>query len=307
MAQTDPIAELEKSGEKITTITVTDEIARLILTERNFENQRDMDPVHVANIADVMQSGEWIGKSMLTFARNGDGILRQVDGQHRLRGFLEYARRSEDTPTMDFTIQVIDEDMREAYAQLDSLAKKRASNVIGAALQLPVPGVLLKNALSAASWALRYTAYSRETELEIGERIVKKTTMVPYRECRRYIGERRDAFQRLGEEVLAGMKTKDSVVKTVLRSPRVMPVCIETLHLGGEEAAEFWQPRGRRIGSNRAPHVEGAIHIEAARGPARVCQPQGAHGCSGLAQPRQGQLSDCPASLEADRSDDRGG
>ena len=253
----DPITAIETSGDKHGTINVSAAQAHIILDERGFELQRDADHVHIANIADLMESGEWVGASMLTFAKNGDGRLKLVDGQHRLRGFVEYARRAEGSPEMDFTIQVVTETPPEAYALLDSMQKKRPASVIGKALCLAVPDSLIKNALSAAAYALLYTSY--DPMYKIGERGKKVKGLVPYRERRNYIDARREAFSVLGGRVLIGLTKADSKVRTALLTPRVMPVCIETIEACGEEAIRFW----RGVATNHDPTPVQSILREA--------------------------------------------
>lgn len=253
----DPITAIETSGDKSGVIAIDSAQAHIILNERQFEQQRVADLVHVANIADVMESGEWVGASMLTFAKNGDGRLRLVDGQHRLRGFAEYSRRTEESPTMDFFVQVVAEAPPEAYALLDSMQKKRPASVIGKALSLPVPDSLLKTALSAAGYALEYSGYNASQM--VGEQYKTVKAMVPYRHRLNYVDERREAFHVLGEEVLKGLTKADSKVRTALLTPRVMPVCIETIAACGQEAIRFW----RGVAGNHGPTPVQSILREA--------------------------------------------
>ena len=250
MSASDPITAIEISGEKLASIELDAAQAHIILNERGFEHQRELDRAHVVNIADSMASGEWVGSSTLTFAPNGGGRLKLVDGQHRLRGFAEYARRTEPSPTMPFTIQVANTIADEAYALLDSMQKKRAASVIGAALQLPVPIALMKNALSAASHALLYSGF--DPTQEFGENKKKVRGIVPFRLRRDYVDARRDAFLILGETILAKLPANrgNNKVRSAMISPRVMPVILETLAAESGEATAFW----RAVVTNNDPN-----------------------------------------------------
>ena len=253
----DPITAIETSGDKSGVIAIDSAQAHILLNERYFEGQRVADLPHVANIADLMESGEWVGASMLTFAKNGDGRLKLVDGQHRLRGFTEYCRRSDEDPKMDFSIQVVAESPSEAYALLDSMQKKRPASVIGKALSLAVPENLLKNALSAAAYALLYAGHS--VIQQVGEEQKNVKAAVPYRIRRNYVDARREAFRILGDEVLKDLRQADNKVRSALTTPRVMPICLETIAASGAEAQRFW----RGVVSNNDPNQIQSILREA--------------------------------------------
>ena len=136
------------------TINLTREEAQLIVDYHGFEHQRDLDWGHIAHLADLMHNDEFLGISQLSFAVNGDGLLRLVDGNHRLHAAIEYWAKSDNDEVIPFTAQVLAQSPSEAYAQLDSAVKVRSSAVIGTALQLPVPKNILRPALSISKYAL---------------------------------------------------------------------------------------------------------------------------------------------------------
>ena len=249
-----PFQEKDEQGDLkndgIVTLTGAD--ADLIVEEMGFEHQRVADHTHIANLMTYMQDGNWIGPSLLTFAKNGDGKLHLVDGQHRLRAFGEYAHRVDleagenaAPTTMDFQVIVTDTHPMEAYAALDSVARTRNSGVIGEALQLNVPSQLMAKALPAAARALLYSGLDisdKIASLKQGkrEKLKNVSKRVPIRLCRDYITNRVDAFAAMGRVLDSASNTERKTVARILCGARVLPVCLETLHAEPAEAEAFW-------------------------------------------------------------------
>ena len=242
----------QEADKRSGNVTLTGETAGAIVEGMGFERQRHADLSHIANLKEQMDAGDWFPPSTLTFAINGDGRLWLVDGQHRLRAFVEHARvrdmaaGSDAEPTaMPWHVEVVEGSPAEVYAALDSVARNRSGAVIGEALALPVPPRLLRVAISAAAKALAYSGLqARETFPALpgkkgGPREVRKR--MPIRMSRGYIDSRKAAYAAMGEVMAAAGPKGERDIAGHLARARVLPVCLETLHAAPEEADAFWR------------------------------------------------------------------
>ena len=210
--------------------------ALVIADQHGFERQRDVDQKHVGNLADVIEHDEWVGRSMLLFAKNGDGRMWLIDGQHRLRAHAEHAKRTNSASAREWIVQVVTGEPREAYARMDAMQKKRPAGIVAAALGLQVPTQLIKTCLSAAAYAIRYQeATTTKTEV-LGSSVVLD---VPYRDRREYVASRDAAFRKVGE-CISGLTANDNRVRSALTSARIMPILLETIAKEGS-AFDFWR------------------------------------------------------------------
>ncbi len=251
MEQTHVLYPFQEGQEQSGDVTLTREMADEIVSLRGFEKQRVADAVHIANLKTMMDDGDWFGPSTLTFARNSDGALWLVDGQHRLRAFVEHARARDyeegaEPTRMDWHVQVVPGDPAEAYAALDSVARNRSGAVIGEALRLPVPPRLLRVALAAAGKALAYSGLSIKTTItersDAGREKQREVAhKIPIRLSRGYVASREAAFATMGELMAGRAATGEREIGKFLSQARVLPVCLETLHAAPEEARAFWQ------------------------------------------------------------------
>ena len=67
----------ESQDGRVTETLNHEDVAGLLDGDVAYENQRALDPKHVADLADVMGQGEWLPEAAtLMFAANGDGRLR---------------------------------------------------------------------------------------------------------------------------------------------------------------------------------------------------------------------------------------
>ena len=251
MESTHVLYPFQEEDRRSGNVTLTRETAFAIVEDMGFERQRHADLSHVANLKEQMDAGDWFPPSTLTFAINGDGRLWLVDGQHRLRAFVEHARARDmaagddaEPTAMAWHVEVVDGSPAEAYAALDSVARNRSGAVIGEALALPVPPRLLRVAISAAAKALAYSGLKAEETFPAPPgrktpKVVRKR--MPIRLSRDYINSRKAAYAAMGEVLAdAGPKGERDVAGHLARA-RVLPVCLETLHAVPEEADAFWR------------------------------------------------------------------
>ena len=254
MEQTHVLYPFQEGQERSGNISLTRATAEQIVDLMGFERQRVADAVHIANLKTMMDDDDWFGPSTLTFARNGGGALWLVDGQHRLRAFVEHARARDygqepgaEPTRMAWHIEVVPGEPAEAYAALDSVARNRSGAVIGEALRLPVPPRLLRVALAAAGKALAYSGLEIKTNIteknDTGREKQREVAhKIPIRLSRAYIASRESAFAAMGEIMAAGKaSTETRRVAKYLSQARVLPVCLETLNAAPDEARTFWQ------------------------------------------------------------------
>ena len=234
-----PALEPFENGEQsLGVVTLEGRDSLVIAEQMAFEHQRDQDFKHIGNLADVLDHGEWVGKSLLLFARDIEGRLWLIDGQHRLRAHAEYARRSNSAAEHEWVVQVVsDIPPEEAYARLDAMQKKRPAAVVARALQLKVPAFLIKTCLSAAAYGIRYRSKADDKTEVAGSKVVIDT---PYRDRRDYIHERHSAFEAAGK-IMFGLSANDSRVRAAVASARILPICIETIMTSAEKATSFWR------------------------------------------------------------------
>ena len=234
------------AGETIKNVDVTDAMADEILRKANFENNRLADNGHIDELADMMVNGQWVGRTKLTIAMDGDGVPYLVDGQHRLRAFRAAALRGMEDP-MPATLELItDFAPKEAYALLDSAQKKRSPAVIAVALELPVSNVpLLRASLSAGKWALKYAGMTVTRPLSVFDedgspREIEMKDRVSFRgAAREYVMDRRKEFATLGA-IMDAAKPRDRRICAILRGARVLPVVLETLAAAPSRAERLW-------------------------------------------------------------------
>lgn len=249
-----PLYVFEEDGKSFDKIQLTGEEAQLILDERGFENQRVRDINHVLDLQTMMDNGDWKGETLLTFAKNGDGRIHLVDGQHRLAAFVEHARKQDDDTTMGFLINVVDDVPFEVYAHLDAMQKKRPAAVVAEALGLSVHRDLLKVCLSAAAYAMRYSGFTLKRK--IGER--NASGNVPYRNRRQYLEMRKSALERAGKLLdLQGGGDAARAIKKYLTQSRVLPVVLETLNAESDEGFDFWT--GVIVATDNSSAVQGNL------------------------------------------------
>ena len=222
-----------------------------LLARTNFEKNRLADRAHIDDLADMMASGQWVGRTLLTIAVNGDGIPYLVDGQHRLRAFQEAVLRGRTEPLPVVLQRITDHAPREAYALLDSAMKKRSPGVIGVALEIPIrnPG-LLKQALSAGRWAMRYAGIVEERTVRVWDvahgvdaepQEFELTGRVSYRgAAREYVQDRIQQFSTLSK-LLDDTTKRDTRIVSVMRGARVVPILVETLAADPDRASRMWR------------------------------------------------------------------
>ena len=254
MEATNPLYRFQEQGEMSGVVDLTAKDAARIVEHMGFENQRRADRTHVANLKNYMEDGEWIEPSNIVFSANGDGRLRLVDGQHRLRAFIEYATDCDlraadgaDPVTFKWSVTVTDANPANAYAALDSVGRNRSSAVIGEALGLAVPSTLMGAALPSARRALAYMGVEnrvRVHDVKDGARdeaSVKQThALIPMSEVRDYLTSRSAAYTAMGRALAELAGRDEKAVAAKLKQVRQLPVCIETIHAFGGEAEEYW-------------------------------------------------------------------
>ena len=233
-------------GETVKNIDIDDAMADEILRKANFENNRLADNSHIDDLADMMVNGQWVGRTKLTIAMDGDGVPHLVDGQHRLRAFRAAVLRGMEDP-MPVTLELItDFAPKEAYALLDSAQKKRPPAVIAVALELPVTNVhLLRACLSAGKWALKYADMTVTRTLGVYDqdgsaREIEMKDRVSFRgAAREYVMDRQKEFAALGA-IMDAAKPRDRRICAILRGARVLPVVLETLAASPPLANKLW-------------------------------------------------------------------
>lgn len=254
MEASNPLYRFQEQGEATGVVELTAKDAARIVEHMGFEHQRSADNTHIANLKNYMEDGEWIEPSNIVFSTNGDGRLRLVDGQHRLRAFIEYATdcdlRASDSadPTMfKWAVTVTDANPANAYAALDSVGRNRSSAVIGEALGLAVPDTLMGAALPSARKALAYMGVENPAKVHgvkdgvRDESKVKQVhALIPMSAVRDYLASRGAAYTAMGRAVAEIVGRDQRAVAAKLKQVRQLPVCIETIHAFGDEAEEYW-------------------------------------------------------------------
>ena len=235
-----PLAEMAQTDDDpVITLDVTKDAAQAIVDYHGFDDQRDLDWAHVKHLSMLMESGEWVGSSLLSFSVNGDGILRLVDGHHRLRAVIDYMMSTQADTIMPirFSAQALTRHSAgEAYAQLDSAQKVRDGAVIGKALKLPVPREVLKAALSIAKQALIYSDYDRNMVLHADNKVIKAP--IRYAEQVAYVNRRRAEYGFLAEIIRA--TGRSTGLARFLTGAKMAPVVIETLAANKTDSMPYW-------------------------------------------------------------------
>ena len=166
-------------------IIKTDRIeATHIYKHMGFEDQRALDAKHVATLVDLMNNGEFLGRSQISMASNGDGGLHLVDGQHRLAAFAD-----SDLDSMEWSLRVIRDNRPDAaYAYLDATTKKRPGTVVGDALGFK----------DCPSQSITAAGFSLEYQIPKGYRLpFGNTKTVPLRDKIKYVREHRGELARI--------------------------------------------------------------------------------------------------------------
>ena len=253
MEESNPLYRFQEQGETSGVVELTAKDAARIVEHMGFERQRNADRRHIANLKNYMDDGEWIEPSNLIFSANGDGRLRLVDGQHRLRAFIEHATDCDlraadgaDPTRFKWSVTVTDANPANAYAALDSVGRVRPAKVIGDALRLAVPDTLMGQALPSARKALAYMGVDNTVTVygvKDGARDDKGKPMhalIPMSAVRDYLAARGAAYTAMGKVVANPAGRDERSVVGKMKQARVLPICIETIHAFGEEAEEYW-------------------------------------------------------------------
>lgn len=100
-------------------------VARRMLDELNFPDQRDLDPGRVYGHRYAIVSGDWLEGHVITFVLLPDGRVWLVDGQHRLTAI---SQGDSTVPTTLRLVQVESErEAREFYAGFDKRSSVRTN------------------------------------------------------------------------------------------------------------------------------------------------------------------------------------
>ena len=226
----DPIFEEPQDGSQVTGEMVklsTEEIS-VILTQMGFERQRDADKDHIGMLADMFSNGEFAPGSQITFAIDGYGVPKLVDGQHRLRAAVQAHWEGY------WNVRAVWGSAHNAegvYTLLDAHQKKRPAAVIGRALGLIG---LSERTIGTAVAASRY-----QNEWDTEYSLPGGCKYPPVRDNISRVKKRLPYYVQADELLNAG--NVSSQAKRKLVAAMVLAVIVETLaHDQDGDARVFW-------------------------------------------------------------------
>ena len=233
----------EREGGHVEMISLSGLEALEIASTMSFERQRHADAKHIAELADMIRHGEWVGSSMIVMARNGDGKLRLVDGQHRLRALYDAG-----VEEMPFVVQLIDGDAAEAYARLDAKQKVRSGSVVADALGYGsrFSSQVTRALFSVVSWAMTFEGtHPGKAQVNLRHpndpKAVKNRTVrpsIPHRDLRAWIDD--EPALDIYNNIVSGADNLYTKTKRSMLSGRCGAVVVLTLKGSPDLATEFW-------------------------------------------------------------------
>lgn len=112
------ITQLTKLTPTIRHCLIDVEIAKTILSDRNYENQRRLKPSSVSQYAESMEMDDWSEISIIRFGCSTENSQwRLTDGQHRLHAIVK--SNLPQTFKIEFDTFESELDLKEAYGKMD--------------------------------------------------------------------------------------------------------------------------------------------------------------------------------------------
>lgn len=112
------LSQLTKLTPTIRHCLIDVETAKMILLERNYENQRKLKPSSVVQYAEYMKMGDWSEISIIRFGCSVENSRwRLTDGQHRLHAIVKSSLPQ--TFKIEFDTFETELDLKEAYGKMD--------------------------------------------------------------------------------------------------------------------------------------------------------------------------------------------
>lgn len=226
-------------------VLVTPELARRVLMEANYSGQRRVSSAQVANLAHLMNAGEWTPGTQIAFAKLPSGTMMLVNGQHRMHAVIEAGQPQEFSVLI---VQARDTDhVNRIYYRFDTVQRNRATNAV-------LSAVGLREELGISS-AVADAAYDAAVIIACGMRRIHANAWPP---SLRTPDGRLSALAPYHGQVKEFSELTPRVPKAIRRSlfsGPIVAVAIITLRDQNDKARPFWEGLARddglRVGDPR--------------------------------------------------------